>query len=220
MAVGLGRMFGFEFPRNFQAPYLAESITDFWRRWHLSLSAFLRDYLYVPLGGNRLGLGRTCANLLLVMLLGGLWHGAQWTFVAWGLWHGVLLVAERCLGGRSAYAGLPRLLRVMLTFGLVMVGWVFFRAPTLTAAVDYLRALVQFAPAEGAPAQWLGAELYTLPHALVLLLGLVFVWSRRRAHDWSEQLTPRRAALCVGLLLLSLGVLSAHKANPFLYFQF
>ena len=220
MAVGLGRMFGFEFPRNFQAPYLAESITDFWRRWHLSLSAFLRDYLYVPLGGNRFGLGRTCANLLLVMLLGGLWHGAQWTFVAWGLWHGLLLVSERCLGGKAWYAGLPRFLRVVLTFILVLVGWVFFRAPTLASAVDYLHALVRVAPAGEVPAKLLGAELFTAPHLLVIVLALCFAWSRRRAHDWSEQLTTRRAILCGALLLLSLGVLSTQKANPFLYFQF
>ncbi|MEY4034012.1 MAG: hypothetical protein RL492_1206 [Verrucomicrobiota bacterium] len=220
MAVGLGRMFGFEFPRNFNAPYLAESITDFWRRWHLSLSAFLRDYLYIPLGGNRHGLGRTCANLLVVMLLGGLWHGASWTFVVWGLWHGLLLVSERWLDGRAWYAGFPRFFRVMLTFGLVLIGWVFFRAPTLGAAMDYLRALVQVVPASEAPAKLLGVELFTLPHLLTLVAALFFAWSRRRAHDWSTHLTIRRALLCLVLLWLSLGVLGTHKANPFLYFQF
>ena len=101
MAIGLGRMLGFEFPKNFNAPYLADSITDFWRRWHISLSTFLRDYLYIPLGGNRKGQVRTYINLAIVMLLGGLWHGANWVFVVWGLFHGLLLGLERFLGRRS-----------------------------------------------------------------------------------------------------------------------
>ena len=103
MAIGLGRMIGFEFLKNFDSPYKAESITDFWRRWHISLSTFLRDYLYIPLGGNRKGPLRTYVNLIVVMLLGGLWHGANWTFVAWGAYHGILLAFERFRGKRSAY---------------------------------------------------------------------------------------------------------------------
>ena len=107
MAVGLGRMIGFEFMKNFDSPYQAESITDFWRRWHISLSTFLRDYLYIPLGGNRQGPLRTYVNLIVVMLLGGLWHGANWTFVAWGAYHGILLAFERFRGKRSVYHALP-----------------------------------------------------------------------------------------------------------------
>ncbi len=106
MAVGLGRMIGFEFMKNFDAPYHAESITDFWRRWHISLSTFLRDYLYIPLGGNRKGPYRTYVNLIVVMLLGGLWHGASWTFVAWGAYHGMLLAYERYRGKQSAVPAL------------------------------------------------------------------------------------------------------------------
>ena len=108
MAVGLGRMLGFEFLKNFDAPYLAESITDFWRRWHISLSSVLRDYLYFPLGGNRLGPARTYVNLAVVMLLGGLWHGAKWNFVVWGAYHGLLLGYERWRGKQSLYAVLPQ----------------------------------------------------------------------------------------------------------------
>ena len=113
-----------------------------------------------------------------------------------------------------------RFLRVLLTFVLVLVGWVFFRAPTLGAAMDYLRALVQVVPASEAPAKLLGVELFTLPHLLTLVAALFFAWSRRRAHDWSTHLTILRALLCLVLLWLSLGVLGTHKANPFLYFQF
>ena len=108
MAVGLGRMIGFEFMKNFDAPYQSDSITDFWRRWHISLSTFLRDYLYLPLGGNRRGTRRTYVNLATVMLLGGLWHGANWTFVVWGAYHGGLLVCERALGKKTVYHAWPR----------------------------------------------------------------------------------------------------------------
>ena len=220
MATGLARLFGFEFPRNFNAPYLAESITDFWRRWHISLGGFLRDYLYIPLGGNRRSPTRTALNLLIVMVLGGLWHGAAWTFVAWGLWHGTLLVAERWLGGRALYEDLPRFLRVLATFILVLLGWVFFRAESLAAAGDYFAALGRFDGTGGAPVRLLGAELFALPHVLILVLGLALMWSRRRAHEWSGHLPSRRAVLCLLLLLLSLGLLSTQRPNPFLYFQF
>ena len=126
MAVGLGRMLGFEYLKNFDAPYLAESITELWRRWHISLSSVLRDYLYFPLGGNRRGETRTYVNLAVVMLLGGLWHGANWTFVAWGAYHGLFLSLDKLFAGWTAWR-LPRVLAVPLTFLLVTAGWVFFR---------------------------------------------------------------------------------------------
>ena len=121
MAIGLGAMFGFRFSRNFNAPYQAESITDFWKRWHISLSSWLRDYLYVPLGGNRLGALRTYVNLAVTMLLGGLWHGAQWNFVVWGALHGSLLALERANSKRGLLHVLPRPARVGATFTLVLV---------------------------------------------------------------------------------------------------
>src|SRR3954468_35583 len=146
MAVGLGRILGFEFPRNFDAPYRSESITDLWRRWHISLSSVLRDYLYYALGGNRKGEGRTYFNLAVVMLLGGLWHGAKWTFVAWGAFHGLLLVLERWRGKQSFYSGLPKPGRIAVTFLLVLFSWVLFRADNLTAAVEYFRAMFALGP--------------------------------------------------------------------------
>ena len=141
MAVGLGRMFGFEFMKNFDSPYRAESITDFWRRWHISLSTFLRDYLYVPLGGNKRGTTRTYVNLAVVMLFGGLWHGANWTFIVWGAYHGTLLIGERWAGRKPAYQRLPRPFRIGMTFVLVLGSWVWFRAESLPSALAYFAAM-------------------------------------------------------------------------------
>jgi hypothetical protein len=142
MAVGLGRMLGFEFPRNFDAPYRAESVTDFWRRWPISLSSVLRDYLCFPLGGNRKGPTRTYVNLAVVMLLGGLWHGAKWNFVFWGACHGLLLAGERWRGKQSLFAALPRPVRVAGTFLLILFTWVLFRADTGQPYADVAAAEV------------------------------------------------------------------------------
>ena len=220
MAVGLGRMLGFEFPRNFNAPYLAESITDFWRRWHISLSTFLRDYLYIPLGGNRKGPVRTYLNLAVVMLLGGLWHGANWTFVVWGAVHGALLIVERGRGKKSLYAGLPRFLRVTVTFVLILITWVLFRAETLEAAREYLGAM--FALREASRGSLLiGAEIYTLRTAVVLTMCAVLAVQPVQAFDWSQRpLTLPRVLVLVLLFALALAVMATQAFNPFLYFQF
>src|SRR5262249_35882888 len=151
MAIGLGRMFGFRFPENFRWPYVATSVQDFWRRWHISLSTWFRDYLYIPLGGNRVAPGRRYRNLVIVFFLCGLWHGASWNFVVWGLWHGVFLVVERVFAtsspkqnaGAMAWTFWPR----VYTLLVVMIGWVFFRAETLSGAVAFLTAMTGLAPA-------------------------------------------------------------------------
>ena len=135
MAIGLGQMMGFSLPLNFLSPYKAQSITDFWRRWHVSLSTWLRDYLYVPLGGNRRGLRITYRNLMLTMLLGGLWHGAQWNFLLWGAIHGGALALERLAGKRPYWNGLPPFLRVAVTFAVVLLAWIPFRAPDLSSTL-------------------------------------------------------------------------------------
>ncbi len=197
MAVGLGRMLGFEFPRNFDAPYRAESITEFWRRWHVSLSSVLRDYLYFPLGGNRRGEVRTYVNLAIVMLLGGLWHGAKWNFLAWGAFHGLLLIYERWRGKTSLYSPLPRVLRVALTFVLVLFSWVLFRADDLPAAIDYWGALFGWTAVSPA-AVVLAAQLYTPLHTLVLGLSALFIFQPVQAHDWALQ--PQTWTRVVGLL--------------------
>ncbi len=219
MAIGLGLMFGFVFPKNFDSPYRAESITDFWRRWHISLSTWLRDYLYLPLGGNRKGLRRTYINLAVVMLLGGLWHGAAWNFAVWGGLHGLWLALERRLGKRSAYAFLPRPARVALTFGGVLMTWVFFRASDLSAAVRFLADMLGLRE-ERPEASLLGAVMFS-PYALVSLgLAAVIVWTCPQTWDWSRRLTWPRGMAALSCLVLALVMMASQGYNPFIYFIF
>jgi alginate O-acetyltransferase complex protein AlgI len=218
MAIGLGLMLGFVFPKNFDSPYLSQSITEFWRRWHISLSTWLRDYLYVPLGGNRKGRGRTYANLFIVMLLGGLWHGAAWNYVVWGGLHGALLAFERLRGG-AAYAWLPRPARIAVTFTLVLVGWVFFRAPDLAAAVRYLGAMSALrAPHDGAAL--LAGLVYQPYYVMTAIAGAIVIWSCPQTWDWTRTLTLARAAAALVLFVLASIVLMTQAYNPFIYFIF
>jgi alginate O-acetyltransferase complex protein AlgI len=219
MAVGLGLLFGFEFAKNFDSPYKSQSITEFWRRWHISLSTWLRDYLYIPLGGNRRGEARTYANLLVVMLLGGFWHGASWTFLVWGAIHGVWLAAERRLGKTSFYAHAPAALRVLLTFAIVNLAWVFFRADDLPSALAYLRSLAGLA--DPAPsAALVRATLYSPDHLLAVAASAVLAFFGVQTWDLARRVTPARATLAIGLFVWSAVALSAQGFNPFLYFQF
>jgi alginate O-acetyltransferase complex protein AlgI len=219
MAIGLGRMIGFEFLKNFDSPYKAESITDFWRRWHISLSTFLRDYLYIPLGGNRKGPLRTYINLILVMLLGGLWHGANWTFVAWGAYHGILLAYERFRGKQSAYRAWPQPFRVAATFVLVLFSWVLFRSANLHEAVDYMGVMIGQG-GSGPRTPLLPALLYTRETLLVMAVGAVFVAWPMQAHEWSREVTWLKATLVQPLFCASLMAMFSESSNPFLYFQF
>jgi len=219
MAVGLGRMFGFEFMKNFDAPYRAESITDFWRRWHISLSSFLRDYLYIPLGGNRRGNARTYLNLLVVMLLGGLWHGANWTFIAWGAWHGGLLMAERWAGRKPAWQNFPRPVRIAVTFLLVLGSWVWFRAASLAEALAYFGTLLGGGVSDEASAV-LHAQVFAPGKIATLLAGVILLCSRHQAHDWSRFVSwPKLLVLAPAFAIAVLAMFS-QSANPFLYFQF
>ena len=217
MAVGLAHMLGYRLPKNFNMPYLAANMTDFWRRWHISLSSWLRDYLFIPIGGSRAGLWHTCRNLMVTMLLGGLWHGASWTFVAWGGWHGVLLVAHKLLPRwqwRESIAFRP--LAITGTFLAVTVGWVFFRAQSFADAGTILSQLCW--PTAG---QVLSeGQLWKVAIVLVLLVVghsiHVLVDLRRR-----ERALPDVAvgAVLTALLLMAL-VLSPEKSQAFIYFQF
>ena len=144
MAIGLGKMFGFDFMENFNYPYISTSIREFWRRWHISLSTWFREYLYIPLGGNRKGQVRTYVNLLIVFFATGLWHGAGATFIIWGLYHGLFLVVERMGLGKLLEKNCFRGLNHIYTALVVVVGWVFFRADTLSAAMKYLGEMFSF----------------------------------------------------------------------------
>ena len=219
MAIGLGLMLGFIFAKNFDAPYRAESITDFWRRWHISLSTWLREYLYIPLGGNRRGLGRTYANLVITMLLGGLWHGASWTFVIWGGLHGGMLALERRFGREGFYARMPRALRVAITFVVVLLGWAFFRAASLPRALSYLASM--FGLHHAAPsADLLGGIVYQPYYLLCVGLAALVVWLGRQTWEWTQRLTMPKVAVCFALAWLALVVLAVQEYNPFIYFIF
>ena len=220
MAVGLARMLGFEFPRNFDAPYRSESITELWRRWHISLSSVLRDYLYYALGGNRKGEGRTLFNLAVVMVLGGMWHGAKWTFVVWGAFHGLLLVLERWNEKKSFYHWLPRAGRIAMTFLIMLFSWVLFRADSLTLAMEYFRSMFGLSSPSEVSAL-LGALIYTPYHLLVLGICALLVFQPLQAHDWALlPVTWRRVAVIVPLFVFALMAMYTQAFNPFLYFQF
>jgi alginate O-acetyltransferase complex protein AlgI len=231
MAIGLGRMFGFRFPENFRWPYVADTVQDFWRRWHLSLSTWFRDYLYVPLGGNRVPPGRVYRNLVTVFFLCGLWHGASWTFVVWGLFHGAFLVVER-LGVARALERVRAPVRHVYLLLVVMIGWVFFRADTLDAAVAYLGAMAGLSA--GAPTPYAVGWFLTPEVALALAAGaigstpVVPALARRVDRSLAAAKGPRVAwglsaastAALVGLLVASIMQMAARTYNPFIYFRF
>ncbi len=219
MACGLALMMGFVLIQNFNSPYKAESITDFWRRWHISLSSWLRDYLYLPLGGNRKGPSRTYVNLMTVMLIGGLWHGASWTFVVWGAIHGAMLAGERWLGKTAPYAFLPGPMRTAVTFVVVCLAWVFFRADTLPQAYTYLTCL--FGAGQVSYGQLLAlAPVYTPYHAAVFAAAALLAWGAPNSWAVSRRITPVMAGWAAALFVLATMVLWTQTENPFIYFQF
>ena len=233
MAVGLGKMFGFTFLENFQFPYLSQSIREFWRRWHISLSTWFRDYLYIPLGGNRVSEARNCLNLVTVFFLCGLWHGASWTFVVWGLYHGVFLVLERTRFG-TALGKWPRLLRHAYAIFVVMMGWVLFRAGTFAGAIHFFAALSSFGHAPYAQP----LARYTTNHVLwAIAFGIPFSgplwgWIKMQCIRLADAMPAAGrpalqifgATLEIALIVASLIVSSAWLAggtyNPFIYFRF
>ena len=210
MAVGLGYLFGIRIPQNFNSPYKATDPSDFWRRWHISLSSVLRDYLYIPLGGNRNGVAATYRNLMITMLLGGLWHGASWTFVFWGAYHGLLLSLYRAFG--AAWDALPAALRRAGMFLLAVIGWVFFRCDTFSMSLVVLRKM--FVPVGGA--------LVEQPVLASLALAIAASWAMAGPNPFEMRHDYRWA----GRVVLASGFASAIaiiiglRSSPFLYFQF
>ena len=218
MAIGLGLMLGFVFAKNFDSPYRSKSITEFWRRWHLSLSTWLRDYLYIPLGGNRKGSVRTYINLALVMLLGGLWHGASWNFLIWGGIHGGYLAFERAQGKESIYHKLPALLQTVITFFIVLIAWVFFRADTLPDAAQYLKCMFGGAtPGQGEAVRGL---IYNPYYVVNFILAGITIWALPQTWDFTRRLTWPKIAWCILLFFVSLIALTTQSYNPFIYFIF
>jgi alginate O-acetyltransferase complex protein AlgI len=227
MAIGLGRMFGFRFPENFRWPYIAETVQEFWRRWHISLSTWFRDYLYVPLGGSRVTPGRMYVNLVTVFFLCGLWHGAKWNFVVWGLFHGTFLVVER-LGLADAIGRLPAPVRHGYLLVIVMIGWVFFRADTLTGAIAFLKAMAGLGPA--VPTAFTIRWYVTPDVAIALVTGTIgslpivpalarWVDEARRPGLGRGFAAASTATLLV-LLVASIMHVAARAYNPFIYFRF
>ena len=230
MAIGLGHMFGFTFMENFNYPYISRSIKEFWRRWHISLSTWFRDYLYIPLGGNRVSAGRSYFNLVVVFFLCGLWHGASWNFVIWGLLHGFFLVLER-QKFMDAMEKIGRPLQHFYTLLIVIIGWVFFRADTLPEALSYLGAMFGFHHAKGpAPLAALYLDRMTLAALIAGIIGstpialkLVKPAAPRREPDVASDgalLGLLRIGALAGLFALCAIQLAANTYNPFIYFRF
>jgi alginate O-acetyltransferase complex protein AlgI len=230
MAIGLGRMFGFKFNENFNYPYISQSVTEFWRRWHISLSTWFRDYLYIPLGGNRYGAARTYGNLIFVFFICGLWHGASWSFIVWGLFHGALLVVERLGLNDWLKRSWPMVRHAYLVLA-VLVGWVFFRAENLSHAVGYLSAMFGLAPVVATTSKlalYLNAEV-----AVMLVVGVIAstpvfpaVRAQVAAGRWKELaanqplIAGAQLALYLSIFSLSVLWLASGTHNPFIYFRF
>ncbi|MDT4328976.1 MBOAT family O-acyltransferase [Methylomonas sp. MED-D] len=225
MAIGLGRMFGFHFPENFNYPYAARSVQEFWRRWHMTLSRWFRDYLYIPLGGNRHGPARTYFNLWTVFCATGLWHGASWNFLLWGIWHGGFLVLERSFLEKPL-ASLPSPFRHAYTFTAVILGWVWFRAETVVSAVYYFSALFSWRT------DYLERDLTIMFNPFIwvmLLIAIIFSFSKIRLFSLflgselisgnSFQVFCRNISLAV-LTLACVGTIAARTLQSFIYFRF
>lgn len=217
MAIGLAALFGFRFPQNFNAPYHAESISDFWSRWHMSLSSWLKDYLYIPLGGNRKGPGRTFLNLFATMLIGGLWHGANWTYVCWGGYHGALLVGQRFWNKQKLPASSWRPFNIALTFVLVMVGWAIFRAPDLSvmrtvfAGMCGLQGFSNLAQ--------LGPQLRPITVLALVIAPLIVVFAPK-SHVFVEKMGFSKVLFILSLLVFCFFKMVLSTQRTFLYFQF
>jgi len=220
MAIGLGRMFGFRFMENFNYPYTSLSVREYWRRWHISLSSWFRDYLYFPLGGSRKGLARTCFNLMIVFFLTGLWHGADWNYVLWGLMNGICVVVERL--GFDKVLKKNRVFAWICTFFITNAGFVIFRVTDIRLALSYLKRMIL-------PWTWTGAgaaagryiDAYTLFTAVLAFAGLG--WFQRLAGEKAEKKWKMSAAeiiWCTLIFFFSLVSLSGSTYNPFIYFRF
>ncbi len=223
MALGLGQMLGFRFPENFNFPYISQSITEFWRRWHITLSAWIKDYLYIPMGGNRVPVPRMYFNLCFAFFISGFWHGAAWTFIFWGLYHGLFLVLDK-VGLKNILAKMGKLPSVVLTFFVAMMGWVFFRAENMGYAFSFIRKLFAF---DGRYDEFYCDRRFWFVFALAVIFS--FMGYFNKVEDLQYKLytdKPNRwvllggSAVAVVLYVLCGGSLLAGGLNPFIYFRF
>ena len=219
MAIGLGLMMGFVLPVNFNAPYRSASIGEFWRRWHITLGSWVRDYLYLPLGGSRRGQARTIMNLVIVMLLVGLWHGAAWQFVVWGGAHGVLLALERAARPLALVGRIPTVVKVVLTFVVVCLTWVVFRADSLAEAGRYYAALFGGLELRG-PAWWVGQLVMSRESVVILGIAALVCWAGIPAERFVAHLNRWKSIVLTVLFWICLVAMGAQRGNPFLYYFF
>ena len=223
MAIGLGLMTGFRFPENFNNPYISRNITEFWRRWHITLGRFMKDYLYIPLGGNRVSTARVFFNLWLVFLLSGLWHGAAWNFVVWGIYHGVFLIMDRLFLLRFSKA-IGKVPSILLTFFITLIGWVFFRAESLPHAFSYLHSMFAFEAGQVSLPE--GIKFYSI---LGLAAFFAFYAVIKGVEQWQEKVLQPvssipaltlRLGFSLLFFVLALATVTATGFNPFIYFRF
>lgn len=220
MAIGLGKIFGFDFNENFKHPYAATSITDFWRRWHISLTTWFRDYLYIPLGGNRCSKLKWVRNFFVVWLLTGLWHGASWNYVLWGLFYAVILLMEKQFLGKYL-AKLPKLIAWVVTFMIVNFGWLLFRIENMA---DLQYVLASFVHPQGSVTKFLSENFSIVPSLTFMLIGLVLMFPV--GEKMMERITRRPGGrllvdiILVGLLVVGVMALVSSAYNPFIYFRF
>ena len=222
MAIGLGKMFGFDFCENFNFPYISKSVTEFWRRWHISLGSWFREYIYIPLGGNRVSLGKQIRNIFAVWFLTGLWHGASWNFAIWGLYYGVILLLEKMVF-HNILKKTPAWIKHTYTMILVMIGWVFFASPTLSSAIDYIKVMFGI----GAHSFIDSTGIYYLyTNAIILIILAVCstpivkrVLDKLAGINKLRFINPALITYMI-ILFLTTAYLVNETYNPFLYFRF
>ncbi len=222
MAIGLGKMFGFHFRENFNVPYIASSVQEFWRRWHISLSSWFKSYVYIPLGGNRKGTLRTCRNMLIVFLLTGIWHGANFTFIFWGLLYAVLLIAERLFLGRILKKNPVKILNHVYVLGIVMIGWIIFRSDNILEAGEFIRQLFLSGSGNESVLSYLSMKVLLALAAGILGSGFLQNCSERLRRRIRDNIGWSVLSFACQILLLAASILSlaAGTYNPFIYFQF
>ena len=223
MALGLGKMFGFEFRKNFDYPYVSKSVTEFWRRWHISLSSWFREYVYIPLGGNRCSVSRNIFNLMVVWALTGMWHGAAWNFIAWGVYYGVILVMEKYVWGASL-DNMPVVVQHIYTGVIVLVGWVFFFSPSLGYSLRYLFAMIGggagIVDAGGVFLLYTNWLLYLLAIAGASPFGSRLIRAVINKFRGFSTRMAAAAVVYIGIFLVTVSFLVTDTFNPFLYFRF